>query len=124
MLPAKVESVTFQSDNVLNAGMSLQWDKWSVQFGPEAPIAIFHPCSAPAACNRSSGTDIENLECMNDVVGTVPCTMDIRYSYGNYFCSRFMGKVHFANKQSVYIEINVRRPLSCSEYLLLEGTAY
>ena len=68
-------------------------------------LLFFTPAPLLAACNLSSGTDIENLECMNDVVGIVPCTMDIRYSHGNYFCSIFMGKVHFANKQSVYIEI-------------------
>ena len=40
MFPAKLESITLQSGNVIDdVGIYVSWGKWSVQFGPEAPIA-------------------------------------------------------------------------------------
>ena len=79
-------------------------------FGSEAPIAYFYPCSGSSACNRTTGTSIKNLKCVNDVVGTVPCDMNLMAIDGYYICNIGIDKMHMPGGE--YLNLEIKCPAS------------
>ena len=114
MFPAKLESVTLQNGNILDAGHYLRWGNWSVHFGSEAPIAYYVPCTY-GECSRAANVDIKMLECVNDVVGTVPCDMRLQRlgapGYEDrFYCRIWLDKIHMPDGE--YFDLEIKCPAS------------
>jgi len=88
--PARVEAITFKSGLVLNAGNGGCWGSWCVYFGYEPPVAEWIDCSGSISfCSKNSGATIYGLECKNEVIGTVSCSMNLWYigRGSEYWCA-------------------------------------
>jgi hypothetical protein len=84
--PARVVAVVFSNGVTLDGGHSVTWGQWTVQFGPNPPVAEWRSGDCLESGCRLAFL-IKGLACTNSVVGEGPCSMMIiEISSGRLWC--------------------------------------